>query len=69
LIAVGVNSNLPSTQSPIAKISLALVVSSSLQIILPFLLVFIPTDYSPKVLVSAFLPIASMTISYSLENT
>lgn len=62
-IAVGVNYSLPSTTSPIAYTSFASVVSSSLQIILPFLAVFTPTFSRAKPCVSALRPIANSTVS------
>ena len=57
------SSNLPSTQSPIAYILSTLVLSLSAAMIFPLFAVFTPTVYRPKLLVSAPLPVANMTIS------
>lgn len=62
-MAVGVNSGLPSTQSPIANIFGTDVLSSAEQIIFKFLFIFTPTLSKLSLCVSLTLPVATNTVS------
>lgn len=64
-MAVGVSSNLPAQTSPIAYMLGTEVLSSSPAIILPLEAVLTPTVSRLSSLVSADLPMANRTVSYS----
>lgn len=63
-MAVGVNSGLPSTQSPIANILWIEVLSSAEHMIFPFLFNLTPIGSKFNFEVSLVLPVANKTVSY-----